>query len=49
MKKGYYFAEYDEESGAYCVFHTDIKSGFAYASYSTMMEAERDADSRNNR
>ena len=29
---GEYYAEYDEESGLYCIFHTDNDEGHAYAS-----------------
>ena len=47
VKKGYYFAEYDENSLAYCVFHTDLNSGRAYSSFPSMQEATRDAQKRN--
>jgi len=48
MKKvGYYFAEYDDDSQSYCVFHTGLNSGRAYSSFSSMREAERDAEQRN--
>jgi hypothetical protein len=39
-----FYADYDEESCAYCVFGTE--SGFAYASYATQEEAEMDAEQR---
>jgi len=47
VQKGYYFAEYDENSLSYCVFHTDLNSGRAYSSFSIMQEATRDAQKRN--
>jgi hypothetical protein len=45
--KGEYFADYDEESGLYCVFHTDKKTGFAYSSWGSMEDASKDAECRN--
>jgi len=48
-KAGEYFAEYDDECGLWCVFHTDLKSGFAYATYTGRKEAEQDAMLRNTR
>ena len=44
---GEYFADYDEDSGMCCVFHTDLKSGFAYSSWLSMEDAKTDADKRN--
>ena len=44
--EGEYYAEYDEDSGMWCVFHTDLRSGFAYASFSCQDEAEAEADRR---
>ena len=41
------YAEYDEDSGEYCVFGTE--SGFAYESYSSMRQAERAAERMNKR
>jgi hypothetical protein len=46
---GEYFVDYDENSSSWCVFHTDIKTGFAYGSYSTKEEAEKNVAERNNR
>lgn len=49
--KGEYYAEYDEESGLFCVFNTDDvgkkESGFAFSSWATMEQAEKDAIERN--
>lgn len=42
-----FYSELDEESELYCVFGSD--SGFAYASYASEEEAERDANTRNER
>jgi|GEM_PF-5505995 len=47
LEIGEYFAEYDEDSASYCVFHTDFKSGFAFSSFSSEQEAERNAKERN--
>jgi len=44
---GEYFVDYDEESGSYCIFHTDYKTGFAFASYASEQEAEKNAKERN--
>lgn len=44
---GEYFADYDEESGLFCVFHTDKKTGFAYSSWACMEDAEKAAKKRN--
>jgi len=44
---GEYFVDYDEESGSYCIFHTDYKTGFAFASYANKEEAEKNAKERN--
>lgn len=44
---GEYFADYDEESALYCVFHTDKKTGFAYSSWACMEDAKKDAIRRN--
>ena len=38
---GEYFVDYDEDSNSYCIFHTDIKTGFAYKSFASEEEAER--------
>jgi hypothetical protein len=44
---GEYFAELDESSGMWCVFHTDINPGFAYSSWLSKEQAEADARLRN--
>lgn len=44
---GEYYADYDEDSAMWCVFHTDKKSGFAYASYASEELATDDANRRN--
>jgi hypothetical protein len=44
---GEYYAEYDDTSALYCVFHTDINSGHAYSSWATMEEAEQAAKDAN--
>lgn len=44
---GEYFADYDHETELWCVFHTDIKQGHAYANYSTQEQAEAEAEKRN--
>ena len=46
---GEYFADYDEDSGSYCVFHTDFRQGIAFSSWASMAQAERDAEERNNK
>lgn len=43
--KGEYYADLDEETNMWCVFHTE--SSHAFASYVTRVEAERDATERN--
>jgi hypothetical protein len=40
-----FYAELDEDTNLYCVF--GVQSGFAYASYADMTEAEREANRRN--
>jgi len=47
--KGEYFADYDQETGLFCVFHTDFKTGHSFSSYTTLAEAGRDAEERNNK
>jgi len=47
LAKGEYFADYDEESGSWCIFHTDYKTGFAFASYASKEEAEEKTEKRN--
>jgi len=49
LEKGEYFADYDEETESYCVFHTDYKTGHAFSSCFSMAQAERDAEERNNK
>jgi hypothetical protein len=46
-KKGEYYSDWDTDTQMYCVFHTDLKSGHAFASYSSPEEAKIDADNRN--
>jgi len=46
-QKGEYFPDYDEETGLYCVFHTDYKTGHSFSSYATLAQAGRDAEERN--
>jgi len=48
-QKGEYFADYDEETESYCVFHTDFRQGIAFSSWASMAQAERDAEERNNK
>jgi hemolysin-activating ACP:hemolysin acyltransferase len=45
--KGEFFADLNEETGLYCVFHTDVKPGHAFSSWSSMQDAEKDAKNRN--
>lgn len=44
---GEYYAELDEDSDMWCVFHTDKNSGKAYSSWASKSEAEKDAARRN--
>ncbi len=44
---GCYYADYDEETAMWCVFHTDLKSGHAYSSWADQVSAEEDAAKRN--
>ena len=44
-KGGEFYADLDEDSGLYCVFHTETEK--AYASFADGDEAERDAALRN--
>lgn len=50
-KKGEYYADYDEESDSWGVFHTDgvgdFDSGHCFALHSSESEAEADAKERN--
>lgn len=45
---GEYFSDYDEESGMFCIFHTDINTGFAYGVYADEKEAEKEVKRLNN-
>lgn len=45
--QGSYYADYDEGTAMWCVFHTDIRSGFAYSSHATEKDAKDAADHRN--
>ena len=47
IAKGEYFVDYDKDSASYCIFHTDYKTGFAFASYASEQEAEKNAKERN--
>lgn len=42
---GEYYADYDPETGLWCVFHTETNR--AYASFSSEAEAKEEADKRN--
>ncbi len=42
-----FYAEYDEETGLYCVFGNN--TGFAYASYADKGEAQEHANLKNER
>lgn len=44
---GEYYADYDEDSKMWCVFHTDKKAGYAYSSWASRYNAEQDARERN--
>lgn len=44
---GCYYADYDEETAMWCVFHSDLKSGHAYSSWADEQSAEADAADRN--
>ncbi len=44
---GEYYADKDEETGQYGVFHTDKEPGFAFALFSDEAEAREDARKRN--
>lgn len=37
---GEFFADYDETSASWCVFHTDVRQGHAYRSYREGREAQ---------
>lgn len=45
--KGEYYVEYDNSVNAYCVFHTDLGEGKAYASFISKEEAEQHASNLN--
>jgi hypothetical protein len=47
IPKGEYYSDWDTDTQMYCVFHTHLKSGHAFASYSSPEEAKIDADNRN--
>jgi hypothetical protein len=42
---GEYYADLDEDTGLYCVFHTETTK--AYASFAGMKEAEQEAETMN--
>lgn len=44
---GEYFADYDEDSASWCIFHTDYKTGFAFKSFASQQEAESRAEEMN--
>ncbi len=43
---GEFYAEYDDDSGMFCVFHTDVDS-HAFASYAGKRDATSCADAMN--
>jgi hypothetical protein len=43
--KGEFYADLDEDTDLYCVFHTETTK--AYSSWSSMEQAKEDADRRN--
>ena len=45
--QGEYYSDFDQETTLWCVFHTDLKSGHAFASYSSEDQAVADATRRN--
>ena len=47
--KGEYFTDYDDNTGLWCVFHTDFRTGHAFSNWSDKRQAEQDAEKRNNR
>ena len=49
VTRGEYFADFDEGTGMWCVFHTHLDTGHAYRSYLDRKEAERKAADMNNR
>lgn len=46
-KIGEYYVDYDEKTGLWCVFHTDYKSGHAFACYSSEEDAMKQASMLN--
>lgn len=52
QNKGEFYADLDEGTGLYCVFHTNYKEigreeGYAFSSWGSMKDAEKDAERRN--
>lgn len=45
--QGEYFADYDSVTGLWCVFHTDHKTGFAFSSWVSREQAEKEANKKN--
>jgi hypothetical protein len=45
---GEYYADYDEDTKMWCVFHTDKGEGKAFASFATKKEADAYAKRKNN-
>lgn len=44
---GEFFVEYDENSGYWCIFHTDRKAGYAFKSFLTEQQAEKETEELN--
>ena len=42
-----YYADLDEATACWGVFHTDLRSGYCYALYTTQQEAEEQAQELN--
>ena len=51
VQVGEFYADFDEETGLHCVFHTDTyagkPAGFAFASFADKQDAEDNAQKRN--
>lgn len=48
-EQGEYYVDYDDDTGTWCIFHTDKKPGHAYKSFMDKGEAERRCKEMNNK
>jgi hypothetical protein len=47
LYKGCFYADFDESTNCWCVFHTDLFDGKAFGTYAAEFQAEKRAEELN--